>query len=279
MVHRCLAMITHTMGSLTQEDKTVTHIPMVRIVACMIIQNSGQMHFAATVEAEPELSTTTCNGMAQDHRVNHGNLQQHLKEFMEAQALQPQLDPLHSGPLVVALEELLREKPLLLEDKVVSTEEAAQFIEVAALLLEEAALFMEVVAIAVEDLSILVEVDQAVAGVLEVEAGVLVVPHIPEVLHILVDHQDGQVVVVLLVVAAQLLEEVELLLLEVVDPQLLEAVAVFTVEAELVGTGHLVAQAHQAALLLTAHHQAVPQALLHMAAGVVSIFMKSVKVL
>ena len=199
MVHRCLAMITHTMGLLTQEDKTVTHIPMVRIVAYMIIQNSGQMHFAATVEAEPVLSTTTCNGMAQDLRANHGNLPRHLREFMEAQALQPQLDPLHRGLLVVALEGLLREKPLLLEDKVVSTEEAAQFIEEAALLLEEeAALFMEV-AIAVEDLSILVEVDQAVAIAQEVEAGVLVVPHIPEVPHILVDHQDGQVVELLVV--------------------------------------------------------------------------------
>ena len=270
MVHRCLAMITHTMGSLTQEDKTVTHIPMVRIVAYMIIHNSGQMHFAATVEVEPVLSTTTCNGMAQDHRANHGNLPRHLKESMEALALQPQVDHLNRGLLVVALEELLREKPLLLEDKVVSTEEAALF-------MEAAVLFMEV-AIAEEDLSILVEVDQAVAGALEVEAGVLVVPHIPEVPHILADHQDGQVVV-LLVVAAQLLEEVELLLLEVVDLQSLEVVVVFTVEAELVGTGNLVAQAHQAAPLLTAPHQAVPQALLHTAAGAASIFMKSVKVL
>ena len=107
VVHRCLAMITHTLGSLTQEGKTVTHILMVRIVAYMITQNSGQMHFAATVEAEPVLSTTTCNGMVQDHRANHGNLPRHLKEFMEAQALQPQVDLLNRGLPVVALEQLL----------------------------------------------------------------------------------------------------------------------------------------------------------------------------
>ena len=95
------------MGSLTQEDKTVTHILMVRIVAYMITKNSGQMHFAATVEVEPVLSTTTCNGMAQDHKANHGNQQQHLREFMEAQALQPQVDPLNRGLPVVALEQLL----------------------------------------------------------------------------------------------------------------------------------------------------------------------------
>ena len=133
----------------------------------------------------------TCNGMAQGHKANHGNLPQHLKEFMEAQALQPQVDPLNLGPLVVALDKLLQEKPLLLEDQVVSTEEVAQV-----LFMEEAALFMEV-AIAVEELSILVEVDpvdQAVAGVLVVEAGAPVVPHTPEV-PTLVDHQDGQVAV------------------------------------------------------------------------------------
>ena len=72
----------------------------------MIIQNSEQMHFAATVEVEPVLSTMTCNGMAQDLKVSHGNLPQLLKEFMEAQPLQPQVDPLNSGLLVVVLEQL-----------------------------------------------------------------------------------------------------------------------------------------------------------------------------
>ena len=83
------------------------HMLMVRIVAYLIIQNSGQMLFAATVEVELELSTTICNGMVQDNKVNHGNRQQHLREFMEAQALQPQVDPLNHGLLVVALEQLL----------------------------------------------------------------------------------------------------------------------------------------------------------------------------
>ena len=86
-----------------------------------------------------------CNGMAQDHKANHGNLPQHLKEFMVAQAPQPQVDPLNLGPLVVALDKLLQEKPLLLEDQVVSTEEVAQV-----LFMEEAALSMEV-DIAVEE--------------------------------------------------------------------------------------------------------------------------------
>jgi hypothetical protein len=79
----------------------------VKDVGNTIIQNSEQMLFAATVEVEPELSTTICNGLVQDNKANHGNQQQHLREFMEAQALQPQVDPLNSGPLVVALEELL----------------------------------------------------------------------------------------------------------------------------------------------------------------------------
>ena len=154
-----------------------------------------------------------------------------------------------------------------------STEEAAQV-----LFMEEAAqaLSMEV-AIVVEEPSILVEADQAAAGVPEVEAGVPVVLHIPEVPHILVDHQDGRVVDPL-VVAAQLEEVVELLLLEEVEPQSLEDLVVFTEEVELVATIHLVDQALQAANLLTAPHQAAPQALLHMvAAG--SIFIVSVKVL
>ena len=151
------------------------------------------------------------------------------------------------------------------------TEEAAQ-----ALFTGEAAqaLFMEV-AIVVEEQSILVEADQAEAGVLEVEAGVPVVLHIPEVPHILVDHQDGRVVEL---VAAQSLEAVELLLLEVVEPQSLEEVVVFIEEVELVATIHLVDQDLQAAHLLTVPHQAAPQALHHtVVAG--SIFIVSVKVL
>ena len=218
----------------------------------------------------------TCNGMAQGHKANHGNLPQHLKEFMEAQALQPQVDPLNLGPLEVALDKLLQGKPLLLEDQVVSTEEVAQvlFMEVAALFMEEAALFMEV-AIAVEELSILVEVDpvdQAVAGVLVVEAGAPVVPHTPEA-PTLVDHQGGQV-------AVHRLEEVEPLLLEVEVPLLLEDLVVFIEEEEQAATIHLVDLALPAALPLTAPHQAAPQAHLHTAAaGEGSIFIKSVKVL
>ena len=152
------------------------------------------------------------------------------------------------------------------------TEEAVQ-----ALSMGEAAqvLFMEV-AIVVEVPSILVEADQAEAGALEVEAGVLVVLLIPEVPHILVDHQDGRVVEL---VAAQSLEAVELLLLEVVDPQSLEVVVVFIEEVELVATIHLVDQDLQAANLLTVPHQAAPQALHHTVVAGSIFIVVSVKVL
>jgi hypothetical protein len=155
----------------------------------------------------------------------------------------------------------------------VSTEEAAQV-----LFMEEAAqaLYMEVATV-VEEPSILVEAVQVAAGVQEVVIGVPAVLHIPEVPHILVDHQDGRVVD-LLVVAVQLEEVVGLLLLEEVEQQSLEDLVVFTEEVELVVTIHPVDQVLQAANLLTAPNQAAPQALHHtVAAG--SIFIVSVKVL